>query len=240
MNDCPLSAIALPNPQETHLWQLYLPAAKRNRDQWFTWLSEDERDRAQRFFRDVDRDRFVLSRGGLRYLLARYLGDSPQSFTFSYSAYGKPSLPHAYRRIHFNLAHSGAWVVYGFSLCQWIGVDVEEKVERTYLESLIQRCLTTQEKISLEESKSTRLTGFLKYWTIKEAHLKALGLGLSYPMTEVQVEFQPEPYLAIAGQIADETIQTWTIKLWYPDANSVAASCVGGTSRTSAIRSVIA
>lgn len=221
------SALTLPLPHETHLWQLHIPRGQPYRDLWFAWLSDDEQARAARFLRDEDRDRFVLSRGGLRYLLSGYLKDEPDAFTFSYNPYGKPALDQSLLDLYFNLAHSGEWIVYGFSRCQWIGVDVEERVERTYLDSLIQRCLTVEEQSTLGCERSSRLLDFLKYWTTKEAHLKALGLGLSYPMDEVQVELQPTPTLKRPGMVENQTIQDWTVEMWFPSPNAIAASCVG-------------
>ena len=84
--------LTLPNCSETHIWQLRIPWFRAECDRWFEWLSEDERERAHRFFKPVDRERFILSRGGLRYLLACYLNGEPESLRFAYSAYGKPSL----------------------------------------------------------------------------------------------------------------------------------------------------
>lgn len=146
---------------------------------------------------------------------------------FAYSAYGKPSLLDANPPLHFNLAHSGNWVIYGCSLCQWTGVDVEEISSRAYLEALIQRCLTAAEQTTLPQDLTARLTRFLQYWTVKEAHLKAVGLGLSYPMTQVQVVLEPTPYLEHPAMTEVGTIADWFTQLWNPGPGAIAALCVG-------------
>lgn len=222
-----LPPLAIPQSQELHIWQLYLPNAQPYRDHWLTWLAVDERDRAQRFLRERDRDRFILSRGGLRYRLAQYLTCTPAALKFTYGTYGKPRLVEPIRPLHFNLAHSGNWVIYGFSRCQWIGVDVEQITERTYLEALIHRCLTPDEQATLPQAPAKRLKTFLQYWTIKEAHLKAIGLGLSYPLTEVAVALTPKPYLKRPAQIGNKTGPEWTTTLWQPNSGAIAAACVG-------------
>ena len=55
-------------------------------------LCEEELVRAERFRFPFLRRRFVAGRGALRAILAEYLSVEPQKLTFSYSAYGKPSL----------------------------------------------------------------------------------------------------------------------------------------------------
>lgn len=231
-----LPALSLPNGLETHVWQLYLPDFRAKTQQWLAWLSADEHDRAQRFYRSEDRDRFILSRGGLRYLIARYLICSPEAVAFAYSDYGKPSLANPSTALSFNLAHSGKWVVYVFGRCEHVGVDVEQVVLRTQLDGLVQRCLTPNEQARLPQSAPDRLQGFFQYWTIKEAHLKAIGLGLSYPMTEVEVAWQPEPHLVRPAEIPTASITSWAVRLWFPADDAIAAVCVGQTSSKISIR----
>lgn len=231
--------VVLPRDEETHLWQLSLHEVKRYRVQWLSWLSVDEQDRAQRFFRQADRDRFILSRGALRYLLGRYLCCSPQSLAFGYSAYGKPSLSHPQTQLHFNLAHSKDWTVYAFSRCAWVGVDVEAISQRNYLEALIDRCLTEDESSSLPVNSDARLVKFLQHWTLKEAHLKATGLGLSYPMNQIQVSWRPTVHLKQPAKISNDTVDEWTTMLWYPDAEAIAAACVGQANHRFLIRSFL-
>ena len=221
--------LTLPEQSETHIWQLRIPDFYTDRDRWFAWLSEDERTRAERFFRDEDRDRFILSRGGLRYLLANYLACTPETLVFTYSDYGKPSLLKPQTALSFNLAHSGEWVVYAIGYAPLLGIDVEQITSRTHLDGIIQRCLTPQEQTTLPSSPAEQLKGFLKYWTIKEAHLKAIGLGLSYPMTNVEITWQPEPVLTRPAQTDQIPSTQWTVKLWGPADDAIAAVCIGQT-----------
>jgi 4'-phosphopantetheinyl transferase len=227
MAPIPLSKLEFPSASETHLWQLHLPTVTDRLTDWQSSLSTDESDRAQRFLSSTDRDRFILSRGGLRYLLAHYLNCSPHSLRFTYGPHGKPSLMKPAGDLHFNVAHSGDWVIYGVSRCQWIGVDVEQISRRAYLEALIRRCLTEQEQATLPDAAADRLTRFFEYWTVKEACLKAIGLGLSYPIQAVQVALGPTPHLDLPVTVAGKTIPHWSTQLWYPDDGAIAAVCIG-------------
>ncbi len=223
--------LAPPQLSETHLWQLHLPTATVDLALCESWLSPIERDRAQRLVRSAARHQFIVSRAGLRYLLSAYLGCPPTAVQFDYGAYGRPQLSHPCADLQFNLAHSGSWVVYGVGHCQWLGVDVEQLAPRPRLEALIRRCLNSVEQATLPPVPTERLERFVQYWTVKEAHLKAVGLGLSYPMTAVQVRLQPTPQLVRPVQAAEVTTTQWQTQLWCPDATAIAAVCVGQPTR---------
>ncbi len=79
-------------PGTVHLWQFQCSQAQDQIENWWPWLDGDEQRRAQRFYRDRDRHTFILSRGGLRWLLGQYLQQAPQHITFGYGEYGKPEL----------------------------------------------------------------------------------------------------------------------------------------------------
>ena len=93
-------------------------------------LCEEELVRAERFRFPFLRRRFVAGRGALRAILAEYLSVEPQKLTFSYSAYGKPSLLNTSCNIQFNVSHSNDLMV--AAICrEWpIGVDIEKEEPR--------------------------------------------------------------------------------------------------------------
>ena len=228
--------LTLPAGSHVHIWKLHIPCFRFELDRWFEWLSNDERVRAQRFFKSEDRERFILSRGGLRYLLASYLACTPESLIFAYTSYGKPSLAAPDDSLKFNLAHSGAWVIYAVGFQELLGVDVEQITSKTRLDGLIEHCLTPNEQTALPTSHLEKLESFFKHWTVKEAHLKAIGLGLSYPMTDVEIAWLPEPKLVIPAKINKASAE-WTIKLWYLANDAIGAVCVGQSNSQVIIRS---
>jgi 4'-phosphopantetheinyl transferase len=130
------------------------------------WLSQDELERALRFRRVVDRRRFQVGRGLLRWLLAQYLDDDPASLHFNYSPLGKPLHPH----IHFNLAHSENLWVCGLSWQAPLGIDAE-KIRPMRDNSALLMLLDPLETPQDDQ-------GFLRQWTYREAYGKALGVGL--------------------------------------------------------------
>src|SRR5215469_13308959 len=78
------------------VWHCINDVSDRELDYFRTLLSADEVERAARFRFEADRNNYVLSRGGLRHLLAAYLAASPKEIRFKYSAYGKPMLDHGF------------------------------------------------------------------------------------------------------------------------------------------------
>ncbi len=121
----------------------------------------------------------------LSYLLMRKVLISqyplhPNEIVIAVNEHSKPylsgkSLP------HFNLSHSGEWVVGAFSE-KPIGIDIE-KIKRVNLK-VAERFFSLPEIRFLNElNEVERDLWFLKFWTIKESYLKALGTGLSRSMS---------------------------------------------------------
>jgi len=208
------------------VWQLRCSTTHAVRAHWQAWLSTDEQERLQRYRRATDRDRFLCSRGGLRYLLASYLQQPPANLQLQYGIQGRPAVASASVPLHFNVAHSGDWVIWAFSRCQWIGVDVEVLQPRQRLRSLIQKYLTPEEQAIIAEEPTTQLAKFLSIWTVKEAHLKAVGLGLSYPLQQVQVALHPKPMLVRPAKVPIHGRTPWYVDLWQPDPVAIAAVCI--------------
>lgn len=218
------------SPERVHLWQFYWPPHRLPQVHRHPWLSPEERDRAASFRYEADRQRYGLGRLGLRWLLSRHLGGHPATLEFAYGAYGKPQLAHpgSARDLQFNLAHSGDWIVYGVSRDRAIGVDVEKLAQRPHLDRLIGRCLSATEQASMPTADAARLRCFLALWTLKEAHLKAIGQGLYYPMNRVEIGLLPTPQLRCPAQVPELPAQPWLLKSWQPAPDYLAAVCVAG------------
>src|SRR5688572_3154708 len=97
----PPSSLSL-QPREVHVWRFELDQPS---EPFLDLLQPDEVSRANRFYFEKDRNRFVIARGFLRLLLGRYLETEPARLTFSYGAYGKPSLE-GEQTLRFNMSHS--------------------------------------------------------------------------------------------------------------------------------------
>lgn len=183
-------------------------------------LTTEERDRARRFVRLQDQERFIISRGLLRHTLAFLTGDDPQSLIFQYGSHGKPRL--AGWDGEFNLSHSHNRVMIAASPSASIGVDVERVRSNMEVEKLTELVMSPAEKQDWWQlPEEARLTAFFRLWTRKEAFVKAVGEGLSRSLTSVTVGWHPIRFL-----LEEETGERWEVVSleWLPGYE--AAYCV--------------
>jgi 4'-phosphopantetheinyl transferase len=134
--------------------------------------------------------RFLAARTGLRCILSTYLQQSPEAIQFGYGPAGKPFLPGgpAGSRPHFNVAHSGDWVVIAIDPGAPIGVDIERVRTLPAIAGLMRTVLADDEQAELASCSAGDLPrAFLRWWTAKEALLKAHGTGLGLDPREVRL-----------------------------------------------------
>ena len=74
---------------EVHVWRVNLDQDSPCVQRMSKYLSEDEQKKADRFFFDKDRKRYIVVRGVLRVVLSGHLGKDPSELRFLYNRYGK-------------------------------------------------------------------------------------------------------------------------------------------------------
>ena len=165
-----------------HLWGIALDGSQRWLERCTGWLDEGERHRAARLVREDLRQRYVLAHGGLRAVLSRYLGVTPDAVSLDRSATGKPSLTRELRgrsAIMFNLSHAHNRALIAVSQAQEVGVDLECVRPEVEVTKLSKRYFTRSEHTAIMEApEEQRAARFFRYWVAKEALLKAQGIGL--------------------------------------------------------------
>jgi len=165
------------------LFPLDIPGDERNA--LAAVLSEEECRRAARFLSAADGERHAVAHGRLRQLLAGLLETAPASLVFASGAHGKPQLAGATADsgLRFNLSHSGALGLIGWSRGREIGVDVEVWRAMRDEAALVRRFFSAAEIASWEAlAPAARHAAFFNLWTRKEAYVKALGHGLALPL----------------------------------------------------------
>jgi 4'-phosphopantetheinyl transferase len=110
--------------ETVHVWGVHLPDVIDRLDILYTRLCVEEREKADRFFREQDRQASIAARGALRMLLAGYTQRTPREIDIRYTDNGKPHV--AESDVDFNLSHSDEWVVLSFGRNRRIGVDLEK------------------------------------------------------------------------------------------------------------------
>lgn len=196
---------------QIHIWKHCLQASEQTYNEAFAVLSEDERTKANRFHFEKHRCRYVMARSGLRRILCYYFSCQPEALKFAYSAHGKPRIayPENIKAIQFNLSHSGEIALYGFSCKYELGIDIETISDRP-TDGLARRYFAPAEADQLLQlNQDTRKKSFYDVWTQKEAFIKALGLGLSYPLTNFEVGVTGSPRLI---KIIDDDPVQWHLQ----------------------------
>lgn len=154
------------------------------------WLSGEERARSRRFVRAGPRRRFALCRAALRAVLCHRLGCDSQQLTFGTSSHGKPfaEVDETPEPISFNVSHGRSHGLIAVAARGRLGVDIEERRARDDLEDLTDALLGPNEKREFALLRGNARTHyFFRMWTLKEALIKALGLGFSQDPAEFEV-----------------------------------------------------
>jgi 4'-phosphopantetheinyl transferase len=216
------------DPQTIHVWQADLTVPAAHLARYEAWLAGDERERAARFRFERDRNRYIAGRGMLRLLIGRYLQQAPEALDFSYSKYNKPGLPGS--ELQFNLAHSGELALFAFGLHDALGVDLEAERPLRDALAIARRFFSPSERESLASlPEDQQASAFFRCWTRKEAFIKAVGEGLSYPLDGFDVTLLPgEPARLLTVRGSEDEARSWTVRHLEPAPGYVAALVARG------------
>lgn len=165
------------------LWPLALTGEDAEYGRCLEWLDQQERERAARFLRRQDRERYVLAHGGLRFILGLYLGLAPARIEFSSTSTGKPTLAGLrpeQAALTFNLSHAHGNAMIAIAQGREVGVDLEMIREDVEVLKLAERFFSDREQLHVRSTApESRSKEFFHYWVAKEAVLKAEGVGLA-------------------------------------------------------------
>lgn len=142
------------------------------------YLSELECERLEAYRSRAAAERYVVTRSLVRTVLGTHTGVAPRELRVRLTPTGKPEA----EGVHFNVTHSGEVILLAVCDQRAVGVDVERRRQVARVQALIDRWLTEEERNELEAMRRHGLDdseAFLRVWSLKEARLKALGVGIS-------------------------------------------------------------
>lgn len=215
---------------QVHVWCLDLMQSEATVTQLYELLSADEQQRAQRFRFPKDQQAYTVARGGLRILLSRYLQCPAADLRFTYGAYGKPAIAHPVTSLEFNVSHSQGLALYAITRDRTVGIDLEYiRTDFPTLE-IAKSYFSAAEQAELRSlPASLQPEAFFNAWTRKEAYIKAIGQGLSMPLTEFDVSLTPgKPANLLAVRVAEQTAQDWSLQHLAPAPGYLGAIAVAG------------
>ena len=164
----------------------------------------------------------LLGRYYLRQLLEETTGYLGSTWRIAPDGDGKPQATHPQAKpaIHINLSHTKGALLCGLSHVSPLGVDLENIQRDVKFEKLQERCFTPAENDWIAEAPSLR-DGFFRAWTLKEAYLKATGLGIRIELKDLEIvpstsgpisiayRGKPQPDCSIGTRLHDHFRLSW-------------------------------
>jgi len=182
-------------------------------------LTAPERLRAERYLRSGDGALYLAGRVALRSILARYLGEAPGALPLVAGDHGKPGLgPPLAGRLSFNVSRTKgpgpARALLAVCADGAIGVDLEPVARPIEIDLIATDHFAPGEQKLLKATESYPIETFFTLWTLKEAILKALGLGLGSSLAAF--EFALDPHLRLVAAPAPVQASDWYFEALTP------------------------
>jgi 4'-phosphopantetheinyl transferase len=225
-----------PGPQNIVVWYADTHAIFRDdvhRMRAHALLSPAERARHDGYRHNADRAMFLAGRLMARTLVAQALHVAPGEWQWRDGPRGRPEIAAPETPLAFNLAHSAGLVACALALGREVGVDVEDRQRRPVDRQVVARYCAPNE---VRDIQANGVDGwhdrFLLYWTLKEAYLKARGLGIALTLADISFTLDASgPRVAFLRSLSG-TDDRWAFHLAEPTARhvlAVAASCADDT-----------
>ena len=147
-------------------------------------VDDEQRERIMRYHFTEDRKRGLIGVLLSKYAISKAFGIPEDEILFEKNKYGKP---HVVGRsgVHYNISHSGEYVVCAVGESP-VGIDVQEIKDGSL--DIADRFFSGEEKAELATKEGdARRKLFYDIWSLKEAYIKCIGMGLSKPLDEFGV-----------------------------------------------------
>jgi 4'-phosphopantetheinyl transferase len=185
----------------------------------FGILPRTAQTKISKFMRRPDAERSLLAESMVRYVLVAEYGLEAKGLSFGANQYGKPHVVGC--PVHYNVSHSGNWVVSGFDDLP-LGIDVEE-IKRLNFDIARRFFSQVEYEYIMAQPEQDRSLCFFDFWTYKESVIKAEGKGLSMPLDSFTVKIsgdrgtlEPDPFAS-----------TWFLKQYPIEEGYKCALCAG-------------
>jgi 4'-phosphopantetheinyl transferase len=172
------------------------------------YLSPEERVRRDRLRFGADRRDFTIAHDLLRRTLSYYKDVPPGDWQFATNEHGKPSIDSVDPQLgamSFSLSHTRGCVACAIAPTAPVGVDIERIDRSLSVQEIADRYFSEDEAVWLRRcSDEIYPVRFAELWTLKEAFLKAMGVGLSGSLASVTFRLdQPGRILFTAPSVVE-------------------------------------
>lgn len=204
---------------EVHVW-VARPGGYEGEhlERFHGWLSPAEMARLDRRIFAEDRHLFLIAHALKRFTVSRYLPVAPHRWTFDIGSSGKPEIAgaEAASGLRFNLSHVDGMVACLVAQDIDCGVDVENIDRELDHRRVAREVFSTGEQADLLALDGPEMRRrFFTYWTLKEAYLKACGLGLGAALRQIEfaVREGEQIELSFLPPFVDDP-QDWQLESW--------------------------
>jgi 4'-phosphopantetheinyl transferase len=200
------------DPHELHVWVIGVDSAEGRAVAGLA--VPEEREQEARFVFEDDRALFRCARGLARACLTFHSPSvTPDAWRFERTAHGKPAVVTPRTPLCFNLSHSRDFVACVVGTDVACGIDIECIDRRPHRSIPIDGTLAPYERARLAQApEEARMDCFVRHWTLKEAYVKARGLGLALPLDAVEVDPTSKPiWLRLHPPIHDDP-RAWQLE----------------------------
>lgn len=225
-----------------YIWYCHLSQHIAELDKLSALLTTAECQRAQRLRSTQQRQQFIITRAMLRQYLALLTNSDPTDLKIDYMEHGKPILTQQPTQgdIRFNVSHSHDRALIAIAQGRNIGIDIEQINDTTNIDAIVARYFSATEQAEFNALPSAlKAQAFFACWTRKEALLKAIGKGISYGVSHINIMVDPrqqtqrirdntaanlwiahdlpvdEDYLACVVSQVDDHAHVTHLKYWY-------------------------
>ena len=192
-------------------------------------LTPEERARKQRYLFDKNRHEYLITRALARSVLSRYAPVRPAAWTFSTNEWGCPAIASPEGRgLRFNLSNTKGLVCCVVALDRDVGIDVEDVSREGETVTIADRFFSPSEVEELRgQPEERRRARFFDYWTLKEAYIKARGMGLAIPLDHFSFQLSPGLPVGIAfDPRLDDDPTSWQFEQIRPTANHLVSVAI--------------
>ncbi|MEM1008920.1 MAG: 4'-phosphopantetheinyl transferase superfamily protein [Myxococcota bacterium] len=219
----------LPFPGQVEIWSIHCDAfSEAERMQGLRWLTEKEQERYRRFLRAQDRVEYLTTRMLQRCVFSHMFGAGPETWRFSASAKGRPFLVDGPSTLAFNLTHSAQHILCAVGTQCDLGLDLEYFQQRRDILGIAKHFFTPLEcgVIAAQSTPLLQHLKFLEHWTLKEAYMKARGMGFGIDPVSLCFEVEGSTLRFAPQSSVEPSPDTWSFVLWDWQQKAKVALCV--------------
>jgi len=210
---------------EAHVWMIKDEDIqdKKVLNAFYQVLSNAEKNKKSKFHFAKHRQQYLVTRGLLRWVLSYYQKSVlPAHWRFRKNKYGRPYLANSLLDgdIYFNVSHTENLIVIVVSRADLLGIDVEWILRKNNPVDIADGFFSSLELTRLKAlSTQQQVEHFFKLWTLKEAYVKARGMGLSIPLNSFEFNFDAGTIDMVGNDRCHDTCSAWSFFYFVPENN---------------------